>query len=73
MTEWHPIESAPKDGTEIVALVSGRPYCVSWTTHGDQHAEAWWRDREGYGLTEPTHWIPIPPIPPSGSPPEGTR
>lgn len=58
-----PIESAPKDGTEIVALVSGRAYLVSWGTHAGQHSEAWWRDREGYGLTEPTHWMPLPSAP----------
>lgn len=66
MSEWKPIETAPKDGTEIVALVSGVPYIVSWTTHGKQHAEPWWRDREGYGLTEPTHWMPLPDPPGEG-------
>jgi len=71
---WQPIETAPKDGTEIIALVSGRPYFVSWTTHGTQHAEPWWRDREAYGLTEPTHWIPLPVLaaPPSPPPQEPT-
>ena len=58
--QWEPIETAPKDGTEIVALVSGHPYIVAWGTHGKAHAEPWWRDREGYGLTETTHWIAIP-------------
>jgi hypothetical protein len=59
MSTWQPIETAPKDGTEILA----------WD--GDQHIVAWfdgdWRfsdDRQCF----PTHWQPLPAPPGSPTP-----
>jgi hypothetical protein len=71
MAEWRTIDSAPKDGTEIVAI--GR------TTHGGSRLRAsitaWYERYEdspvwaagwsyvapGYADTfEPTHWMPLP-------------
>jgi hypothetical protein len=64
--EWLPIETAPKDGTPILAFCPSErewPILVIhwalsyWYVHGD----------DGYGGStinlEPTHWMPLPPIP----------
>lgn len=63
-TGWLPIESAPKDGTEILV------YCPNQKRM--QHVAHWWRSADGLsgrwensqcGQCKPTHWMP-PPAPP---------
>lgn len=73
--QWHPIETAPKDGTRIVA------WCVHPTAEYAKDAvnEGWsapvvarWIDHNGGGWTwhghlgEFTHWMPLPPPPTNG-------
>jgi hypothetical protein len=69
---WRPIESAPKDGTRILAWRPelGEPYIVRWAVDepfGD--VETWTTDSEGPGysseLADVTHWMPLPPSPES--------
>lgn len=78
MSDWQPIEAAPKDGTWVLlyaeeprALIVG-PVAVGSSTGGD------WYDSHGYTI-RPTHWQPAPDPPPvcvSGhgpeSPPNGS-
>jgi hypothetical protein len=66
---WHPIETAPRDGSSILAVVAGRhPECgkpyipaVVWWDH-----EWGWMEHEwGREDTDPhswhlTHWMPLP-------------
>ncbi len=75
MSEWQPIKTAPKDGTDILACepVDGL-YMMSvccW-----QDAEFWdpknqrKKIRKGWMIagadeTYPTHWMPLPPPPSS--------
>jgi len=76
MTDWQPIETAPKDETEIDvwAIPPKGPGCrvtnVCWTRMTD------WDGREFEGWTgmypvrfgyrhEPTHWMPTPAPPKS--------
>jgi transglutaminase-like putative cysteine protease len=63
--EWKTIDSAPKDGTEILlfnhAYLGGdTPQQVvgHWATHG-------WRESyaDEYAICEATHWMPLPPPP----------
>ena len=81
MSNWKPIETAPKGNEETVLL-----YCPeSWDTDGIR--VGWWYEAESpaehdgwyedesssHRLTdlygEPTHWQPIPPPPPQAANP----
>jgi len=55
--QWQPIETAPKDGTEILCWVLG---C-------DEHQVLWWSEHDcwkrwgdTYEHYSPTHWMPLP-------------
>lgn len=60
MSEWRAIDSAPRDGTRILAVQpSGYITCMQFCSEG------YWRSRvdQTHHWT-PTHWMPLP------SPPE---
>ena len=71
-TIWLPIETAPKDGTEMVLLMSNRPHIGRWSTHFQwvearqkvEGFECWQLSDPTHILWEiqnqPTHWFPIP-------------
>jgi hypothetical protein len=78
--EWQPIETAPKDGTEVLlfypryrqGIFIGHFDVSVHMSHGKEtyRSEKWWNG--GYGgmfgkEPEPTHWMPLP------SPPRDTR
>lgn len=55
--EWQPIESAPKDGTDML---------VCWCRGGTMAVACWWSDGwyeandDIRYVSEPTHWMPLP-------------
>lgn len=55
MSEWKPIETAPKDGKEVLACFVGQfSRHIVFVAHANQdgvHAP-------GYG--KPSHWMPLP-------------
>lgn len=71
MSAWQPIETAPKDGTEIYVWAPG------WNGRGPLVRTAWCGTQDGacgfwmneflngsYGCPfKPAHWTPIPPPP----------
>ena len=64
---WHPIETAPKDGTQIDVWVSGaygyRVADVRWAPNREQ-----WTTLRGYYITaKVTHWMSLP-APPERQP-----
>lgn len=68
MMEWQPIETAPKDGTELILF--DEMVCIgSWRNDWNfQDEPKQWFDNTfddyscGYGSTplKPTHWMPLP-------------
>ena len=71
MPEWHPIETAPKDGTEIIAFRPGKPKHIEgmqWVAYdpldgvGDG-AWHWSYDGDAPTANPPTHWMPLPAAP----------
>lgn len=62
MSEWQPIETAPKDGSSVLTFSpnDGYPLIVFWQD------EMWlidWDHDRAYGLEpddKPTHWMPLP-------------
>lgn len=57
--EWQPIESAPKDGTEVLCGGKVGRMRVCWFVDGS------WVFHQKYGgarivLLHPTHWMPLP-------------
>lgn len=68
--EWHPISTAPKDGTWILAgyLKDGaiRPLSVSWRSfHPNAKGKEQFRDQNGHKINRLSHWMPIPEPPKS--------
>jgi hypothetical protein len=59
---WSPIETAPKDGTQVLCF----------TKYGDYEISHWqpvthcWISKRGF-LVEATHWSPLP-LPPAKEP-----
>lgn len=62
MAGWQPIETAPKDGTEILCWSESnqRLYVLAWHKHN-------WLEHEidGNWGRCPTHWMPLPATPSS--------
>jgi hypothetical protein len=69
MAEWQPIETAPKDGTEILVFyerAGARFVHIAWW---ENHSNNFWfylssvsQDALG-GDNAPTHWMPMPVVP----------
>jgi hypothetical protein len=60
MTEWQPIDTAPRD-TQILLFVppSGVYIGEGWTDHTRDEKPAYFYDLE-VGEIQPTHWMPLP-------------
>jgi len=62
VNKWQPIETAPKDGTEIRLL--GR-IKKEYIGHWDKEFSVWSvrPHSEGFFVIMPTHWMPLPKLP----------
>lgn len=61
--KWQPIETAPKDGAEIVGYDS-----ATKTIHAAHFSHRGWYDPDMHYYSEtpafiPTHWVPLPELP----------
>lgn len=77
--EWQPIETAPKDGTQIIILACGMLVEVGcWAPHAHRdypwavaHGEEYYErladvvvtEVNGYSEEAVTHWMPLPEAP----------
>lgn len=61
---WLPIDSAPKDGTAILAYQAGR-YFKCWMECDQYEGGYFWQDEED-SEPSPTHWRPLPSAPSGG-------
>ncbi|UQS95282.1 hypothetical protein Pam5_66 [Pseudanabaena phage Pam5] len=68
MSEWQPIETAPKDMSSIIAFIPGLKHS-GIQEEFDEVAVVFWK-REGWVYQHddhlyatPSHWLPIPPNP----------
>ena len=72
--QWLPIETAPKNGAEIIMSNGKDVSAGSWFKGHDgtydrdgapncDEKDACWMDWSGGMLPEPTHWMPLPPAP----------
>lgn len=62
LERWHPISSAPKDGTRIISLNIN-------TSVEDDISATYWKGERWFGWpfdNQPTHWIPVPAMPSMG-------
>lgn len=68
---WHPIDTAPKDGTTVLLChektydMNGfAPIAAKWRTyHPNAKGEPEWRDTNGTRFQGMTHWMPLPASP----------
>lgn len=62
MSNWRPIETAPKDGRYILLLKPAWYHAPRWfvARWQDTGLTAGWQHYYG---PEPTHWMPLPPPP----------
>ncbi len=66
--QWQPIETAPKDGTAILACYAPHyetngflPVAVRWRAyHPNARGNEEWRDSSGAKVRAITHWQPLP-------------
>ncbi len=63
MTEWLPIETAPKDGTKVLLHCDKFvPIVCEW--HGGSWRNIWGEFESTWpSKWKPTHWMPLPPSP----------
>lgn len=73
--KWMPIETAPKDGTEILAwdgmerVIAHWGYGAEWDYEADDMGATYgrWEDNwDGRMEPQPTHWMPLPAAPSQG-------
>lgn len=56
--QWRPIETAPKDTTEVIVLVRSKVIRLGWYFAPSSRSQGW-RDENGREI-KLTHWIPMP-------------
>lgn len=67
MTDWRPIETAPRDEF-VLAYEPSQGICIAMTYNGDRWYldELWNAPNEpenAHMVRSPTHWMPLPPPP----------
>lgn len=58
---WQPIETAPKDTTEVIVMIRPKVIRLGWY-FAPSSMTFGWRDENNRSI-KPTHWMPLPPPP----------
>ena len=60
--QWQPIETAPKDGTEIIVFEKGGVICTAYWESGYFGHSGWThhQSRSDVDAVNPSHWMPLP-------------
>lgn len=58
--DWQPIDTAPRDYTEILVYDPEHECFVAWYEY---HRHEWRWSPHDAGWCNPTHWMPLPPPP----------
>jgi hypothetical protein len=64
---WEPIATAPKDGKRLLLHPGKHGYSVVGRR---SLTNRWWESLPGKYQIAPTHWMPLPPAPGAGRPPQ---
>lgn len=59
MDKWQPIDTAPKDGTEILTYAYTNMRVALW----DDYTRDWRCNVHSFVQINPSHWMPLPPPP----------
>ena len=66
-TKWRPIETAPRDGTDMIIRDDIRAFVARWSNYGLADSKGWLVDEWASGdyndwmlVENPTHWLPLP-------------
>lgn len=66
MSEWQPIETAPKDGAPFLACMDwrvddlGKCCVIRWRAPISSRSPGQWLSIPGDWSYRPTHWMPLP-------------
>ena len=61
---WRPIETAPKDESEILLGHPDGSMVVGWWRENGLHGRvSGWSDGDDFAMTWPSHWMPLPAAP----------
>lgn len=59
--KWEPIETAPRDMTEIIVLCGAKDVRLGWYFAPSSNTFGWFDQRSR--RIRPTHWMPLPKLP----------
>ena len=63
MSEWQPIETAPRNGRPIFCWSHDAAFCGMWVGYWNALEGRWrdlWVSDEDEDNVQPTHWMPLP-------------
>ncbi len=66
MTEWQPIETAPRDSSEVLVFSNSVTATASFGVHHEKWLATWDGDlvydskSDIVEVFDPTHWMPLP-------------
>ncbi len=66
MSEWQPIETAPRDGTRVLLYLVYRNDCLPPLNTEGAHVDdyGWhWMGKRANSAYRPSHWMPLPKAP----------